>query len=84
MTASEFVKQNGGKLDLVQNPNTGKIFFVCGDKRGYVSQKVRDNLGNLSLDQLGYAEVEATINGKQAIVPTLFLAAANVVKSFKL
>ena len=84
MTASEFVKQNGGKLDLVKNPNTNKIFFVCGTKRGYVSQKVCANMGNLTLDQLGYAEVEANINGKEEIVPTLFLASSNVVKSFSL
>ena len=84
MTASEFVKQNGGKLDLVKNPNTGNLFFVCGTKRGYVSKNVRDNMDSLSLDQLGYAEVEANINGKEEIVPTLFLASTNVVKSFKL
>ena len=84
MTASEFVKQNGGKLDLVRNPNTGKLFFVCGTKRGYVSKNVRDNMDNLTLNQLGYAELEANINGKEKIVPTLFLASANVVKSFKL
>lgn len=81
MTASEFCEQNGGKLDLVKNPTTGKLFFVCGTKRGYVSQKVHDNMDSLTLDQLGYAEVD---NGKGEIIPTLFLASSNVVKSFKL
>ena len=84
MSASEFVRQNGGKLDLVRNPNTGKLFFVCGTKRGYISKNVRDNMDSLTLDQLGYAELEANINGKEEIVPTLFLASSNVVKSFKL
>ena len=84
MAASEFVRQNGGKLDLVRNPNTGNIFFVCGTKKGFVSKNVRDKLGKLTLDEIGYAEVVANIDGKEEIVPTLFLAAANVVKSFKL
>ena len=84
MNASEFVRMNGGKLDFVKNPNTGKVFFVCGDKRGYISKKVLAD-ADVKLADMQYGEIQANINGQPTVVPTLFLASTtNVVKSFSL
>ena len=84
MSASEFVRMNGGKLDFVKNPNTGKVFFVCGDKRGYNSKKVLADAA-VKLADMQYGEIQANINGQPTVVPTLFLASTtNVVKSFTL
>lgn len=85
MTASELMRSEGANLDVVKNPNTGKLFFTCGSKRGYISHKVAENLNSLSASDIQYGEIHANINGQPTVVPTLFLAnTANVVKSFKL
>ena len=85
MTASELMRSEGANLDIVKNPNTGKIFFTCGSKRGYISHNVAEKLDTLSASDIQYGEIHATINGNATTVPTLFLAATNnVVKSFKL
>ena len=85
MTASELMRSEGANLDVVKNPNTGKLFFTCGSKRGYISHKVAENLNSLSASDIQYGEIQAVINGAQTVVPTLFMAStANVVKSFKL
>ena len=85
MTASELRRSEGASLDVVKNPHTGKLFFTCGSKRGYISHKVAEKLNSLSPADIQYGEIHGTINGKSAVVPTLFLAStANVVKSFKL
>lgn len=85
MTASELMRSQGANLDIVKNPNTGKLFFTCGSKRGYISKKVAGQLNTLSASDIQYGEIHATINGADTVVPTLFLAStANVVKSFKL
>lgn len=84
MSASEFVRRNGGKLDFVKNPNTGKVFFACGSKRGYISKKILA-APDVKLEDMQYGEIQASINGQPTVVPTLFLASTtNVVKSFTL
>lgn len=84
MNAAEFVRQNGGKLDFIKNPNTGKVFFVCGGKHGYISKKVLAN-ADVKLTDMQYGEIRANINGQPTVVPTLFLTCTtNVIKSFTL
>lgn len=85
MTASELMKSEGANLDIVKNPNTGKLFFNCGSKKGYISHKVAEKLDTLQPSDIQYGEIHAVIDGKPKIVPTLFLAStANVVKHFSL
>ena len=85
MTASELMRSEGANLDIVKNPNTGKLFFACGTKKGYISHKVAEKLDTLQPSDIQYGEIHAVIDGKPETVPTLFLAStANVVKSFKL
>ena len=85
MTASELMRSEDANLDIVKNPHTGKLFFTCGSKRGYISKHVAENLSSLQASDIQYGEIHATINGQPAVVPTLFMAStANVVKSFKL
>ena len=85
MTASELMRSEGANLDIVRNPNTGKLFFACGSKKGYISKKVAGKLDTLQPSDIQYGEIHAVINGAQTVVPTLFMAStANVVKSFKL
>ena len=85
MTASELMRSEGANLDVVKNPNTGKLFFTCGSKRGYISHNVAKQLDTLAAADIQYGEIHAVINNEAVVVPTLFLAATNnVVKSFKL
>ena len=85
MTAAQLMRSEGANLDIVKNPKTGKIFFTCGSKRGYISHKVVNQLGTLDASDIQYGEIHAVINNEAVVVPTLFLAVTNnVVKSFKL
>lgn len=85
MTAAQLMRSEGANLDIVKNPKTGKIFFTCGRKRGYISHNVTKQLDTLAASDIQYGEIHAVINNKKVVVPTLFLAATNnVVKSFKL
>lgn len=85
MPASQMMRAEGANLDVVKNPKTGKIFFSCGSKHGYISKKLAGQLDSVALSDITYGEIHATINGADTVVPTLFLAGtANVVKSFQL
>jgi hypothetical protein len=66
MTARQLVIKENSPLDFVENPNTGKIFFVCGSKKGYVSPAALEKMnGKCSLDDFQYAEV--SIDGAEAV-----------------
>jgi hypothetical protein len=67
MSARQLVISQNAALDFVVNPKTGKIFFVCGTKAGYVSPAAREALatGTSKLDDFQYAEV--SINGNKAV-----------------
>ena len=85
MTAAQMMRAEGADLNIVKNPHTGKLFFECGKKRGYISKKVANQLNTLQASEIQYGEVHAVIDGEPKVVPTLFLAStANVIKSFKL
>lgn len=81
MTARQLVIKENSPLNFLENPNTGKIFFVCGSKKGYVSPAALEKMdGECSLDDFQYAEV--SINGGEA-VPCLMVVGnrSNAIKS---
>ena len=65
MSAKQLVISENAQLQFVQNPNNGKIFFVCGSKRGYVSPAAQQKMSNGTLDDFQYAEV--SIDGGVAV-----------------
>lgn len=65
MTARQLIISENAALQFVENPNTGKIFFVCGNKRGYVSPAAQAKMHDGSIDDFQYAEV--SINGGAAV-----------------
>ena len=68
MTARQLVISENASLQFVENPNTGKIFFVCGSKKGYVSPALQKVYQDSTLDDIQYAEV--SLDGGTP-VPTL-------------
>lgn len=65
MSAMQLVISENAELQFVKNPNTGKTFFVCGSKRGYVSPNVLKIMDTCTLGELQYAEV--SLNGGEAV-----------------
>ena len=65
MSAKQLVISENAELQFVNNPNTGKTFFVCGSKRGYVSPNVLKIMDTCTLDELQYAEV--SLDGGAAV-----------------
>ncbi len=70
MSARDLVKSENASLQFVENPNTGKIFFVCGSKKGYVSPAALEHIEQGKLDDFCYTEV--SMDGK-TYVPCLML-----------
>ena len=86
-TAAQLMREEGAGLDFYPTKkDPKKLRFVCGTKAGYVSQHVTDNLDNVQVEDLRFAEIKAEKEGKEVWVPTLFLAAVKVkpVKHFSL
>ena len=65
MSARQLVISENASLQFVENPNTGKIFFVCGSKKGYVSPAALEKMETGTLDDFQYAEV--SIDGGAAV-----------------
>lgn len=65
MSARQLVISQNAELQFVENPNTGKIFFVCGEKKGYVSPAAQEKMNTGTLDDFQYAEV--SIDGGAAV-----------------
>ena len=57
MSARQLVISENSVIDFVKNPNTGKLFFVCGSKKGYVSPALQKVYQDSTLDDIQYAEV---------------------------
>lgn len=70
MSLRQLIISENNQLDFVTNPNTGKLFFVCGSKRGYVSPNAQAKMDTGTVDDFQYAEV--SINGKEP-VPCLMI-----------
>lgn len=84
-TAAQLMREEGAGLDFYPAKTPGRLRFECGTKTGYVSKKVSDNLDNVQLENLRYAEIKATKDNQEVWVPTLFLASTKkLVKHFSL
>lgn len=72
MSAADLKVRNNANIDFVRSPKTGKVFFVCGSTKGYVSKAAQKNLeeGSLTLENLRYCDM--SIDGKPA-VPCLMM-----------
>ena len=65
MSARQLVISENASLQFVENPNTGRIFFVCGSKKVYVSPAAVEKMATGSIDDFQYAEV--SIDGGAAV-----------------
>lgn len=84
MSCAQLMKSQNSELQFIENPNTGKIFFMCGEIKGYVSPAVLQNMNTVSVQDLQYAEV--SIDNKPA-VPCLMMigdASKNVKRTLSL
>ena len=72
MSAADLKVRNHSDIDFVRSPKTGKIFFVCGSTKGYVSKAAQKKLeeGSLTLESLRYCDM--SIDGNPA-VPCLMM-----------
>ena len=64
------LKEKYGEIKFIKVTNTNKVFFACGNIKGYVSKLVRESLNEITIDDIQYAEI--SINGEKA-VPCLFM-----------
>lgn len=81
MSARQLIISENAELQFIENPNNGKIFFVCGSKKGYVSPAAQAKIEDGTIDDFQYAEV--SIDGGAA-VPCLMVvgnSSSNVRKS---
>lgn len=65
MSARQLVIKENAQLQFISSPKTGKLFFVCGSKKGYVSPAAQAKMENGTIDDFQYAEV--SIDGKPAV-----------------
>lgn len=70
--------QEGDKLRFIENPKTGKTFFSCGSKVGYISPAVQEKLMTVSAEDLQYAE--CCIEGQNEWVPVIMMRGTQNVK----
>lgn len=77
MSAEALMKSQNSEIQFIENPNNGKIFFVCGDIKGYVSPLVVEKMDTVTVADLQYAEV--SIDNKPA-VPCLMMVDRKVRK----
>lgn len=56
MTATQLVISENSELQFINNPNTNKVFFMCGTKKGYISPAVAKAQDSVTLEDLQYAE----------------------------
>jgi len=67
MSAKQLVISENAEIQFINNPKTGKVFFTCGTKRGYVSPAAQKKMTDpqCTLDDFQYAMVAKP--GEQAI-----------------
>ena len=76
MSAKQLVISENASLDFIQNPKTGKIFFTCGKKQGYVSPKAQEALASgATINDFQYAEV--SIDDKPAVPCLMVVGRSN-------
>ncbi len=70
MSAREFVLKQNSPLSFVENTNTHKLHFTCGNIKGYISPAAKEQIKHGQIDDFWYAEV--SINGRP-YVPCIML-----------
>lgn len=80
MSARDLVISENASLEFRENPNTGKIFFICGSKKGYVSPAAVEKMETGSIDDFYYVEV--SVGGKDYVPCLCYAKSANVIKQF--
>lgn len=70
MSATALKEQQHDSIHIIENPNTGKLFFTCGAVRGYITKKTQETIDTVPVEDLEYAEVLSAENG---YIPCLFL-----------
>lgn len=81
-TARQLVISENSTLRFINNPNTNRVFFMCGGIKGYVSPAVRAKMDTVTLEELQYAECAQP--GTDNWVPCLMMVGnseANVKRS---
>lgn len=81
-SAKQLIISENSKLQFINNPNTNRVFFMCGPIKGYVSPAVRAKMDTVTLDELQYAECAQP--GTDNWVPCLMMVGnseANVKRS---
>lgn len=81
-TAEQLVISENAELQFINNPNTNKVFFMCGSIKGYISPAVAAKLDTVQLADLQYAECAKP--GTNDWVPCLMMVGnsnANVKRS---
>lgn len=83
MSARQLVISENASLEMRENPNTGKYFFVCGTKKGYISPAAQTALlEGKGIDNFQYAEV--SIDGGAAIPCLMVVGNSNANLKVKL
>lgn len=83
MSARQLVISENASLEMRENPNTGKYFFVCGSKKGYISPAAQTALlEGKDIDNFQYAEV--SIDGGAAIPCLMVVGNSNANLKVKL
>jgi hypothetical protein len=70
MSCAQLMRTQNAELQIVENPKTGKLFFVCGLIKGYISPAVLGKIDSVTVEELQFAEV--SIDGNPA-VPCLMM-----------
>lgn len=84
-TAAQLMREEGSGLDFYNAKTPGRLRFECGTKTGYVCKNIANNIDNVELENIRYAEIRVTKDNKEAWMPTLFLASTKKqVKHFSL
>lgn len=72
--------QNNEPIQFIRSPKTNKLFFTCGNIKGYVSKKLANVLQTVDIDDVNYADV----NTEDGVIPCLFMKSAdNVVRTLR-
>lgn len=84
-TAAQLMREEGAGLDFYPAKTPGRLRFECGTKAGYVCKNIANNIDNVELENIRYAEIKAIKDNKEVWLPTLFLASTKkLVKHFSL
>lgn len=84
-TAAQLMREEGAGLDFYNAKTPGRLRFECGTKSGYVCKNIADNIDNVELENIRYAEIHVIKDNKEVWMPTLFLASTKkLVKHFSL